>query len=74
MTARRSTRWAAVALVGAAGVLAASLWTRASVAPMTRDALAANFASDLRRVVYEWDPEDARPVEERRRALFDFIY
>jgi hypothetical protein len=58
----------------AAVLFCASLWTRASVAPMTRDALAASFESDLRRVVLEWDPNDPRTVAERRRALFDFVY
>jgi len=74
MTARGSIRWIGVAFIVAGGALAASLWSRASVAPMTRDTLAANFESDLRHVVYEWDPDDSRPLEERRRALFDFIY
>ena len=74
MTARRSTRWAGVTLILAGGLLTASLWRRASVAPMTRDVLAANFESDLRHIVYEWDPADSRPLEERRRALFDFVY
>ena len=74
MTARRSIRWAWVMLILTGALLTASLWRRASVAPMTRDVLAANFESDLRYIVYEWDPEDSRPLEERRRALFDFVY
>jgi hypothetical protein len=57
----------------AAVLFCASLWTRASVAPMTREALAASFESDFRRVVLEWDPDDPRPAGERRRALFDFV-
>ncbi|HYN10538.1 MAG TPA: hypothetical protein VES67_24340 [Vicinamibacterales bacterium] len=62
-------------LLALAGVLlCASFWTRASVAPMTRDALIGSFESDLRRVVLEWDPSDPRPAADRRRALFDFVY
>jgi RoxA-like, cytochrome c-like len=40
----------------------------------TREALAQTFASDIRHLVYEWDPQDSRPVAERQRLLFDFIY
>ena len=74
MTRPASVRWAGVALTITAALLGASLWTRASVAPMTRDTLAASFESDLRHVVLEWDPNDPRPQAERRRALFEFVY
>ena len=30
--------------------------------------------SDIRDLVYRWDPADRRPPSERRRALFDFMY
>ena len=40
----------------------------------TREALAESFASDIRSLVYEWDPADPRPAEERQRLLFEFIY
>ena len=40
----------------------------------TRDALAETFASDIRDLVYEWDPTDSRPRAERERLLFDFVY
>lgn len=39
-----------------------------------REALRASFASDIRNLVYRWDSRDPRPEDERRRALFEFIY
>src|SRR5215471_5583565 len=62
------------AIVLLATVLAASWWTRASTAPLTRDGLASTFDADLRHVVYVWDPADPRPESVRKQALFDFIY
>lgn len=47
--------------------------TRATGAA-TREALAQSFSADIRNLVYEWDPDDPRPVAERQRLLFDFIY
>jgi len=41
---------------------------------VARDTLAASFASDLKNVVYEWDPADPTPESVRRQALFDFVY
>jgi processive rubber oxygenase RoxA-like protein len=41
---------------------------------VTRDALAATFDADMRRVVYRWSPDDPRPEPERRAALHDFVY
>ncbi len=63
--------------------LAAAVFTAAftlSLAPgaarpaVARDTLAASFASDLKNVVYEWDPADPTPESVRRQALFDFVY
>ena len=64
------------ALLGAAAAaFAVAFWMRASLtSSVTREALAASFESDMRRVVLEWDPADPRPAAERRRALFDFVY
>ena len=62
------------ALAITAGLLVMSLWTRASVAPVTRDALAAGFDVGIRNLVIEWDANDPRPEAERRKALFDFMY
>ena len=50
---------------------ARSLSPRATPSTLTRETLAASFASDLRRVVYEWDAADPRPEAVRRQALFD---
>jgi hypothetical protein len=57
-----------------AGLLLAPLWTRASAPHVSREALASSFDTDMRHVVYEWDPGDPRPRSERRQALFDFMY
>jgi mono/diheme cytochrome c family protein len=57
-----------------AGVLAISLWTRTSVAPLTRESLASGFDVGIRNLVFEWDANDPRPQAERRKALFDFMY
>ena len=64
------------ALLGAAVVaFVTAFWMRASrTSSVTHEALVASFESDMRRVVLEWDPADPRPEEERRRALFDFVY
>ncbi|HET9372401.1 MAG TPA: hypothetical protein VFO19_19195 [Vicinamibacterales bacterium] len=73
MTAQgRHLTFAAIAACGA--MLAATLLTRASAAPISREALEASFASDLRNVVIAWDPGDVRPESERRRKLFDLVY
>src|SRR5262245_62082343 len=41
---------------------------------LSRDVLEARFASDIRNLVYRWDPADPRPVAARQRALFEFMY
>jgi hypothetical protein len=41
---------------------------------ISRELLMGSFASDMRRVVYRWSPDDPRPEAERRAALFAFIY
>ena len=65
---------AGFAVAVTAGLLVTSLWTRASVAPITRDALAASFDAGIRNLAIEWDANDPRPDAERRQALFDFMY
>ena len=40
----------------------------------SRDALRASFASDMRHVMYRWSADDRRSTEEKRSALFDFVY
>jgi len=42
--------------------------------PLTREALWQSFPADIREMVYRWDRHDPRSEEERRRALFDFMY
>ena len=73
MSGRRSIYFIALA-VAVTALLVTSLGTRASIAPGSRAALASTFASDMRHVVYEWDPDDPRTEAERRKALFDFTY
>jgi hypothetical protein len=53
------------------------LLSRPAAAPLTGlpdESLAATFDSDMRNVVYRWSESDPRSEEERKRALFDFIY
>jgi hypothetical protein len=63
-----------LSLAAAAGLLVTSLWTRASIEPVSREALASSFDSGIRNLVIEWDASDTRPEAERRTALFDFMY
>jgi processive rubber oxygenase RoxA-like protein len=63
-----------VAALLAAAVTAVSRWTRASVEPLSRDALASDFDAGIRNLVIEWDASDPRTEAERRRALFGFMY
>jgi hypothetical protein len=42
--------------------------------PLTRETLWISFRTDIREMVYRWDPQDSRSEQERRRALFDFMY
>lgn len=71
------TRLVGLLLAAAAGLLVTALWTRAFVAPrstISRETLVSTFDSGIRNLVVEWDPSDARPEAERRKALFDFMY
>jgi processive rubber oxygenase RoxA-like protein len=68
------TRLIGLLLAAAAVLLVTALRTRASVAPMSREALVSGFDSSMRSLVVEWDAGDTRPEAERRKALFDFIY
>jgi mono/diheme cytochrome c family protein len=57
-----------------AAAFALTLAPGAARPAVARDTLAASFASDLKNVVYEWDPADPTPESVRRQALFDFVY
>ena len=63
-----------LALMITSALFVAARWTRASSAPVSRDALAATFDAGIRNLVIEWDPADPRPESERRQALFGFMY
>jgi len=64
----------AISVVGlVAGLVMVQDWTHASVRPV-REALLESFASDTRNLVYRWDPRDPRSEDQRRQALFEFIY
>jgi len=58
----------------AAMVLVATLWTRASAPPVTRERLSSTFDAGIRNLVIEWDGGDVRPAAARRAALFGFMY
>jgi hypothetical protein len=49
-------------------------WTAASTLPVSRAVLEARFDSDIRNLVYRWDPRDPRPTAERHQALFAFVH
>jgi hypothetical protein len=70
----RSRRLGGLAAGVASALLVACLWSRASVAPVSREALDVTFDTCVRHLVIEWDAADPRPEQERRQALFDFIY
>src|SRR5687768_9740729 len=65
---------ATVMLALCALALGGVLSTRRPAASISSEALAASFDADMRRVVYEWNPDDTRPQAERLKALFDFVY
>lgn len=68
-------RAAAVALVSAVSFSAlTSWWTNATTPPLTREALSASFGSDIRNLVYRWNPDDPRPKSEQHAALFEFVH
>jgi hypothetical protein len=74
MSASRPARTVALALVVTGVCLALAAAHRAPAAAVSREALASGFDSGIRNLVVEWDPNDRRPVGERRAALFDFMY
>ena len=74
MAHTRALRLGGLATGVAAALLVASLLSRASVAPMSREALDVSFDAGIRHLVIEWDAADPRPEHERRQALFEFIY
>jgi hypothetical protein len=64
----------AVALVTlSAGALVTAFVTR-TTPPLSRETLASTFDVGIRHLVFELDPDDRRPEEERRQALFKFMY
>jgi hypothetical protein len=73
-SARSTCAVASIVLTLTAAVMLVSRGSRAAGRDVTRDALWSTFESDSRDLVYRWDPADSRPLHERRRALFDFMY
>src|SRR5262249_22448790 len=63
---------ASLLIVGS--LAAVSRWARASVEPVSREALAERFDAGIRDLVMEWDAADPRSDAERRQALFGFMY
>jgi hypothetical protein len=45
-----------------------------SAGSMTREELAATFPSDIRNLVYRWNPDDDRTPHQRHEALFAFVH
>ena len=72
---RISTPRLVIPVIGVAAVaLGLMLTPHAARRALDRDTLRSTFASDMRHVVYAWDPGDPRPEAVRRDALFDFVY
>ncbi len=42
--------------------------------PIAREEMLETFSADTANLVYRWNPEDPRSEEERRLALFEFMY
>ena len=63
-----------VAIGAGALLIALTQVTGNTSAALSRETLAARFASDIRNLVYRWDDADPRPEPVRRRALFEFMY
>lgn len=64
-------------LVGVAVGLATAitlLARRSEPAPVSHEALSSTFESGIRNLVINWDPSDPRSIDERRKALFAFMY
>jgi hypothetical protein len=77
MVSEQRFRFLETALVVGAGLVCATLsqwWAAAAPLPLTRDSLAATFDSDIRNLVYRWDPADPRPKNQRDAALFAFVH
>jgi hypothetical protein len=75
MRAKHSVRL----LAGVAAAILAGVWlsasrTSPSMRSMTREERAATFQSDIRNLVYRWNPEDERAPAERQAALFAFVH
>lgn len=70
------TRWTGIVAIAClvAACIAMSRWLAAEASPASRDALASTFRSDIRNLVYRWNPDDPRPMQERHTALFDFVH
>jgi hypothetical protein len=76
--ARSNARRAAL-LAGTVFLSVASVWSgagrvRTSDALLSREELASAFESGIRNLVIQWDAADPRAADQRRRALFDFVY
>jgi mono/diheme cytochrome c family protein len=71
---RRRRRVAVAALALAALILTRMEWTSQASTAFSRDALSSSFDGGIRHLVVNWDTADPRTADERRRALFDFIY
>jgi hypothetical protein len=75
MRSRIARRFAAAAIAVTATVAwMAHEWSSSAAAPLSRAELEASFNSDIRNLVVSWNPDDPRPVSERRAALFTFVH
>jgi hypothetical protein len=74
MRTRAIRAGAAIAIVLLAAVIWLERWMPVGARYVSRDTLRSTFESDTRNLVYRWSPDDPRTAEERRSALFEFMY
>ncbi len=65
---------AAVVVILSGGALLVPFLQPASTIRVSKEDLRRSFDSDMRNVVYVWDPTDCRPEPQRRLSLFEFVY
>ena len=68
------TRMTAAAILIVAGLAVALARGGRHTSSWSRATLKNSFDSDMQHVVYRWDPADTRAEQEKRAALFDFVY
>ena len=75
MTTSNWVRLASALLIVTLLSVTVARWSApASAGRITTDLLESTFESDIRNLVYRWDPDDSRSAAERHAALFAFVH